>query len=46
MLQKKMRQNFVDIKILDKVSSKNSKLIIEIGNEKNFENLLIKTFKM
>tara|TARA_Y100000590_G_scaffold115931_1_gene132235 strand:- start:654 stop:968 length:315 start_codon:yes stop_codon:yes gene_type:complete len=37
--------NFVEIKILDKVSSVTSKLILEIGNEVKFENLLIKTLK-
>ena len=36
---------FVEVKILDKVSSINTKLIIEIGNEIKFENLLIKTLK-
>ena len=36
---------FVEIKILDKVSSKNSKLILKIGEEKNYENLAIKTLK-
>ena len=36
---------FVEIKILDKVSSKNSKLILEIGKEKKYENLAIKTLK-
>ncbi len=36
---------FVEIKILDKVSSINSKLTVEIGNEVKFENLLIKTLK-
>ena len=36
---------FVEIKILDKVSSKNSKLILEIGIEKKYENLAIKTLK-
>ena len=36
---------FVEIKVLDKVSSINSKLILEIGNEVKFENLLIKTLK-
>ena len=35
----------VEIKILDKVSSINSKLTLEIGKEKKFENLLIKTLK-
>tara|TARA_Y100001970_G_scaffold68301_1_gene87001 strand:+ start:416 stop:826 length:411 start_codon:yes stop_codon:yes gene_type:complete len=37
--------DFVEIKILDKVSSKNIKLIIKIGEEKKYENLLIKTLK-
>ena len=37
--------NFVEIKILDKVSSKNSKLILKIGEEKQYENLAIKTLK-
>ena len=36
---------FVEIKVLDKVSSINSKLTLEIGNELKFENLLIKTLK-
>ena len=36
---------FVEIKVLDKVSSINSKLNIAIGNELKFENLLIKTLK-
>ena len=36
---------FVEIKVLDKVSSINSKLTLEIGNEVKFENLLIKTLK-
>ena len=36
---------FVEIKILDKVSSVNSKLILEIGNEVKFENLSIKKLK-
>ncbi len=36
---------FVEIKILDKVSSKNSKLEIEIGEEKKFKNLLIRALK-
>ena len=35
----------VEIKILDKVSSKNSKLEIEIGKPKKFKNLLIKALK-
>ena len=36
---------FVEIKILDKVSSKNSKLILKIGEEKQYENLAIKILK-
>ena len=36
---------FVDIKILDKVSSKNKLLKIEIGKEKKFKDLLIKALK-
>ena len=34
--------NFIEIKILDKVSSKNSLLKLKIGEEKKFKNLLIK----
>jgi len=37
--------NFVEIKILDKVSSKNSILNLKIGEEKEFENLIIKFLK-
>ena len=36
---------FVEIKILDKVSSKNSKLEIQLGKETVFKNLLIKALK-
>ena len=36
---------FIEIKILDKVSSKNSLLRLKIGEEKKFENLLIKSMK-
>ena len=36
---------FVQIKILDKVSSKNSKLEIQLGKETKFKNLLIKVLK-
>ena len=36
---------FVEIKILDKISSKNSKLILNIGEEKKYENLLVKVLK-
>ena len=38
-------EKFVEIKILDKVSSKNSKLEIQIGKETKFKNLLIKALK-
>ena len=38
-------KRFVEIKILDKVSSKNSELKITIGEEKKFKNLLIKALK-
>ena len=37
--------NFVEIRILDKVSSKNSVLNLEIGEEEKFENLIIKFLK-
>jgi len=43
--QIKNNEKFVQIKILDKVSSKNSVLEIEIGKEKKFKNLLIKALK-
>ena len=36
---------FIEIKILDKVSSKNSKLEIQLGKETKFKNLLIKALK-
>jgi len=36
---------FIEIKILDKVSSKSSLLKLEIGEEKKFKNLLIKSLK-
>ena len=35
-------EKFVAIKILDKVSSKNNQLELEIGKERKFKNLLIK----
>ena len=38
-------EKFVEIKILDKVSSKNSKLEVEIGKEAKFKNLLIKALR-
>ena len=37
--------NFIEIKILDKVSSKNSLLKIKIGTEKKFKNLTIKPLR-
>ena len=43
--QKKNNEQFVQITILDKVSSKNTELEIEIGKGKKFKNLLIKALK-
>ena len=40
-----LKENYIEIKILDKVSSKNNILKIKIGEEKKFKNLLIKTLK-
>ena len=37
--------SFIEIKILDKVSSKNSVLKIKIGEEQKFKNLSIKSLK-
>ena len=37
--------NFIEITILDKVSSKSNVLKIKIGKEKKFKNLLIKSLK-
>ena len=37
--------NIVEIKILDKISSKTSQLSLKIGEENNFENLIIKILK-
>ena len=37
--------NFIEIKILDKVSSKSNPLKLKIGEEKRFKNLLIKSLK-
>ena len=37
--------NFIEIKILDKVSSKTNLLKLKIGEEKKFQNLLIKSLK-
>ena len=45
LLTQNNNEEFVQIKILDKVSSKNSELEIEIGKEKKFKNLLIKALK-
>ena len=42
---KNLEGNLVEIKILDKVSSKNSKLTLKIGEETKFENLIIKSLK-
>ena len=39
------QEQFVQIKILDKISSKTSKLEIKIGDEIKFKNLLIKILK-
>ena len=41
----KLEGKFIEIKILDKVSSKNSLLKLKIGEEKIFKNLLIKSLK-
>tara|TARA_Y100001970_G_C13977368_1_gene721327 strand:+ start:358 stop:786 length:429 start_codon:yes stop_codon:yes gene_type:complete len=41
----KLEGDLIEIKILDKISSKNSKLTLKIGEEKKFENLLIKALK-
>ena len=38
-------ERFIEIKILDKVSSKTNLLKLKIGVEKKFQNLLIKTMK-
>ena len=37
--------NFIEIKILDKVSSKTSQLTLDINKETKFENLIIKVLK-
>tara|TARA_Y100000590_G_C14948089_1_gene723866 strand:- start:33 stop:422 length:390 start_codon:yes stop_codon:yes gene_type:complete len=39
------QEQFVQIKILDKISSKTSNLEIKIGEKKKFKNLLIKILK-
>jgi hypothetical protein len=38
-------EQFIDIKILDKVSSKTNLVTLRIGVEKKFQNLLIKSLK-
>jgi hypothetical protein len=38
-------EKFIEIKILDKVSSKTDLLKLNIGEEKKFQNLLIKSLK-
>ena len=40
-----MEGKFLEIKVLDKVSSKNYKLNIKMGEEKIFKNISIKAFK-
>ena len=40
-----LQGKFIEIKILDKISSKNSLVKLRIGEEKKFKNLLIKTLK-
>tara|TARA_Y100001970_G_scaffold13855_1_gene15657 strand:- start:768 stop:1172 length:405 start_codon:yes stop_codon:yes gene_type:complete len=43
--EEKIYEKFIEIKILDKVSSKTNLLKLKIGEEKKFQNLLIKSFK-
>ena len=43
--QEILEGKFIEIKILDKVSSKNNLLKIKIGKEKKFKNLMIKSLK-
>ena len=43
--QENYEGKFIEIKILDKVSSKNTLLKMKIGEEKKFKNLLIKSLK-
>tara|TARA_B110000971_G_C19871154_1_gene436216 strand:- start:324 stop:743 length:420 start_codon:yes stop_codon:yes gene_type:complete len=40
-----LQGNFIEIKILDKVSSKNNVLKVKIGEEVRFKNILIKSLK-
>jgi len=42
---KNSNEEFIEIKILDKVSSKTNLLKLKIGKEKQFQNLLIKSLK-
>tara|TARA_B100000029_G_scaffold462886_1_gene495732 strand:- start:281 stop:688 length:408 start_codon:yes stop_codon:yes gene_type:complete len=43
--QENPENNYIEIKILDKVSSKNNVLKIKIGKEYKFKNLIIKSLK-
>ena len=43
--QENYEVKFIEIKILDKVSSKNTLLKMKIGEEKKFKDLLIKSLK-
>ena len=43
--EKNFEGNFLEIKVLDKISSKSYKLNIRIGEEKIFKNILIKPLK-
>ena len=43
--QENSNSRFIEIKILDKVSSKTNLLKLTIGEEKKFQNLLIKSLK-
>ena len=43
--QERLNGSFIEIKILDKVSSKTNLLKLTIGKEKKFQNLLIKSLK-
>ena len=38
-------EKFVELQILDKVSSKNSTFLLKVGQEKKFNNLIIKVLK-
>ncbi len=41
----KTNMQFIEIKVLDKVSSKTNLLKLKIGDEKKFQNLIIKSLK-